>query len=76
MRVLALILALAGMAMFMIGGISFTRDRTVAEFGPRVCSVREMELLASVGVPPVDVIRAATLHAAIWLNREEEAGNP
>jgi hypothetical protein len=30
MRVLAVILALAGMAMFMIGGISFTRDRTVA----------------------------------------------
>jgi imidazolonepropionase-like amidohydrolase len=35
-----------------------------------------MELLASVGVPPVDVIRAATLHAATRLNREEEAGNP
>lgn len=38
-------------------------------------TVREMELLASVGVPPVDVLRAATLHGATWLSREEEAGS-
>jgi hypothetical protein len=38
-------------------------------------TVREMELLVRIGVPPADVLRAATLHPAQWLKRDQEIGS-
>jgi hypothetical protein len=37
-------------------------------------TIREMELLVRIGIPPADVLRAATLHPAQWLKREHEIG--
>jgi Amidohydrolase family len=38
-------------------------------------AVREMELLVEIGIPPEDVLRAATIHAAQWMHEEEELGS-
>jgi hypothetical protein len=38
-------------------------------------TIREMELLVRIGIPPADVLRAATLHPAQWLKREHEIGS-
>jgi imidazolonepropionase-like amidohydrolase len=38
-------------------------------------TVREMELLVAIGVPPADVLRAATVHPARWLKRDQEIGS-
>jgi prolyl oligopeptidase len=38
-------------------------------------TVGEMELLVAAGIPPADVLRAATLHPAQWLGRDDEIGS-
>lgn len=38
-------------------------------------TVREMELLSSIGVAPAEVLRAATLHPAQWLKLDHEIGS-
>jgi imidazolonepropionase-like amidohydrolase len=38
-------------------------------------TIREMELLVAIGVPPADVLRAATVHPARWLKRDHEIGS-
>ena len=53
------------------GGIlAFGSDRT---FGPAALS--ELELLVSAGISPFEVIKIATLNAAIFLGREDELGS-
>ena len=38
-------------------------------------TVREMELLVRIGIPPAEVLRAATVHPAQWLKRDQEIGS-
>jgi prolyl oligopeptidase len=38
-------------------------------------TVGEMELLVAAGIPPADVLRAATLHPAQWLKLDHEVGS-
>jgi imidazolonepropionase-like amidohydrolase len=38
-------------------------------------TVGEMELLVAAGIPPADVLRAATIHPAQWLGRDAEIGS-
>jgi len=53
------------------GGIlSFGSDRT---FGP--AALKELELLVSAGIKPIEVIKIATLNAAIFLGKEDELGS-
>jgi len=53
------------------GGIlSFGSDRT---FGP--AALKELELLVLAGIKPIEVIKIATLNAAIFLGKEDELGS-
>jgi imidazolonepropionase-like amidohydrolase len=53
------------------GGIlAFGSDRT---FGP--AALTELELIVSAGITPFEVIKIATLNAAIFLGREEDLGS-
>ena len=53
------------------GGIlAFASDRT---FGP--AALKELELLVSAGITPFEVIKIATLNAAIFLGRQDELGS-
>jgi imidazolonepropionase-like amidohydrolase len=38
-------------------------------------TIREMELLVKIGIPPEDVLLAATVHPAQWLKRDRENGS-
>lgn len=38
-------------------------------------SHRELELMADGGIPPLEVIRIATLHTAVFLGKEREMGS-
>jgi hypothetical protein len=38
-------------------------------------TIKEMELLVRIGIPPADVLRAATVHPAQWLKRDQELGS-
>ncbi len=45
-------------------------DRSVGE-----SAIQEMELMAGVGIPPIQVLRAATINAAIYLNQQDRMGS-
>jgi cytosine/adenosine deaminase-related metal-dependent hydrolase len=38
-------------------------------------TIREMELLVGLGVPPAQVLRAATINPARWIGRDDEIGS-
>ena len=52
------------------GVLVLATDRTYAP-----AALRELELLAETGIPPLDVLRIATLNGAAFLGREHEIGS-
>ena len=52
------------------GVLVLATDRTYAP-----AALRELELIAETGIPPLDVLRIATLNGAAFLGRERELGS-
>lgn len=61
-KIAGIILVLAGLAGFFIGGFSFTKDRTAAKLGPLELTVSEQE---SVNIPQWLSLGAVALGAIV-----------